>query len=181
MFEDRFNLLYCIFLLVTLFVPFGAAPGSSSYTSSVGWSISVTLFAILWVYRIPSSLEQGGFVFGPEYWNVSLIFAFPSMIFAFLVLLHVKGKISRGYTVLGGIFSLIWPGGFMLVTGLYALLNGALVYIGPIPIQFLFGLILLRYYSPKEEKSFPLISDESSWWNEDNDSVEETSMTNQNL
>ncbi|MHA1957642.1 MAG: hypothetical protein ACXADL_09375 [Candidatus Thorarchaeota archaeon] len=74
------------------------------------------------------------------------------------------GKADGKKTRLLGIISLILPAIYG-VMGLPAVVQaGVLAYVGPIPLQFLVGYILLRYSTYWEPESPFEQADSESWW-----------------
>ncbi len=166
-------------LIVTLLIPFSSVPWSSSFWAGRYNIQNIRVVALLWqleisywivetdigvtivsldilvVDRIIYSIVSGGF----------------NILFAIMVTRFCMEKSSKRWTIFAGILSIIVPLLFMLPARLdqkyeFMLEGGFLPYVGPIPFQFIIGLIIMRYAGPWkltkpwEEEEKP----HDDWW-----------------
>jgi len=117
-----------------------------SYTTFLlGFSehrVSVAVYAILWAIDPP-----GAFGFQIlNYWSLSMgpILGIFNILFAIQVVRYTKEEAGKMSTLLTGCLTLLLPLTSLLVTLPFMIMNSYFVYIGPIPIQLLTGLFLMK-------------------------------------
>ncbi len=155
--------IMAIMLALTFLAPFAVMPwGFSMSESSFSYSFSIS--ALLWrlVKRYDSeNFELEGM--DPEHpfdiIGVTIMMSLLSVVFAIQVPRYCTGKASGRITLSVGVLSLMQP--FILsLSGILTLFDhGILIYIGPIPIQFVVGLILMKLIPPEIETE-----EDTGWW-----------------
>lgn len=155
-------------VLITLFCPITiTSMGGGGDSMGNNW-VDLAIVGVLWTY-FPVSGNWNPMRFGVEgygvfFLNPSILFnTFPfwfiSIIFAAQVIRHYTEGVPRKSVMQVGYLSLV-PPTIMGLMGLISVVQASIIlYVGPIPIQFLVGYILLKY----SEKPDPwLESDQGS-------------------
>ncbi len=154
-------------ILVTLFVPtaifFWLIAGNMALVGS-------TVYSLLWIYSLdvpnydfmgtsifgiflpvdPSSVFFGVHILNPLILMWVPLYGGFNILFAVQVVRYVKGKASARSSILLGLLTLAMPL-FEAVVYLPHVLayDIYLPYLGPIPIQLIIGLIIMKKYAPK--------------------------------
>lgn len=164
--KERFkNLTIRQIILAMLFVTL-VFPVTSSFhgghRTGEEWIVDVSIIAVTWIY-LPSYWEMNRGAFGvwggglhvlnPSAMILSLIFSIFNLIFAFQVLRFCKGEASKRSAFVSGLLTLVLP--LLMAWQAYSMYviefmvgTGNFVYVGPIPIQLIVGLILMRFSGP---------------------------------
>jgi len=126
-----------IMLLVTFIPPYT--------TFLLGFSehrVSVAVYALLWAINPPGAMG----IQILNYWAFSMgiplgVF---NILFAIQVVRYSREETGKMSTLLAGCLTLFLPLTSLLVTLPFMVMNSYFVYIGPIPIQLITGLFLLK-------------------------------------
>ena len=143
-----------IMVLVTLIPPY------TTFLLGFGeHRVSVAIYALLWAINPPGAM---GFQI-LNYWSLSMGIPLGvlNILFAIQVVRYTKEEAGKMSTLLTGCLTLFLPLTSLLVTLPFMIMNSYFVYIGPIPIQLLTGLFLMKA-ARKPEPTQP--------WEEDNES-----------
>ncbi|TFG11907.1 hypothetical protein EU537_10990 [Candidatus Thorarchaeota archaeon] len=168
-----------IMVIITLLIPYNAQ-FQGGQRSGDEWVVDVTIMAILWVL-FPSHWGPNTGAFGSRGGGLQLldpviiINTLPlwimNMLFAIQVIRFRQGDASKKSAIACAILTLVFP----LLSALtgwsyvieYISFTGNFVYIGPIPVQLIAGLVLVRFSENwhvttpwKEVKA-------EEWWNEE--------------
>jgi hypothetical protein len=148
-------------VMVTLFAPIAvgsligtlAVPGGSQVES-----VDYVIVALVWSFGSGNTYYNSGlFVFEPLHILGYLSLTFFQIVFGVLVVRYCQDKCSRGWVDLVAIASIAFP---VLVLALkiptYIALH-VLAYDGPVPIQLIIGLLLV--------KSHKVPGSDSPWYN----------------
>jgi len=130
--------------IVTLVVPFGYLP-SYSIIFFGGASLSSGIYGLLWSFGDAIDLGYGynGFHFlTPDLTVITIVLSIFNLLFAREVVMYYQGKTSKKWVLFMGAMSLIYPALFALVSLILPILAMWGI-IWPIPVQLIFGLILL--------------------------------------
>ena len=112
--------------------------------------VSISINALFWAI-FPSEVSFGGLqVLNLNALSFGIPLGFFNIIFAFQVIRFLRGDTSRRRTLLSGISTLVIPLASLIMALPFMLTWGIFVYIGPIPVQLVTGLILVYYFGPKE-------------------------------
>jgi len=164
-------LVSVVMVIVTLLCPVTiTSMGRGSTAEGYNW-VDLAVIAVLWTY-FPVSRNSNPMSFGVEGYgffplNPAILFnTFPfwflSIIFASQVIRYYTADIPRKHVMLVGYLSLIPP----TIAGLFGLMpviqSSILVYVGPIPIQFLVGYSFVRF----SHKLKPEIESDHEWVDE---------------
>lgn len=153
-------------ILISFVAPIGIIPFNAWIVLGGGYgNPSLMIYSLIWFYTpdlyIPFSLM-------PLFFLINIWFTIPLTIFnlAYIrqVVHYYRGKCTRYSAIWIGMLSVTIPTLFTLaVTGL--LTPGSFVFIGPIPIQFITGLIFL-YKIPGPDMTSPWRGDltDRHWW-----------------
>jgi hypothetical protein len=144
------NQVTFIMLIVTLTAPMAIFWHGGGYDGS-SWHIYISIIAITWVYLPPDQgitvfgISSGGFIIlNPAVILTTSIFWVFHALFALYVIRYYQERISKRSVLLIGGFTLLLP----LMNTIQALeflwRSELIVYIGPIPIQLILGLLLIR-------------------------------------
>jgi hypothetical protein len=112
--------------------------------------VSISTYAVLWVVY-PSEAGVSGLQvlnFYALYSGLSL--GFFNIVFAIQVVRFIKGKSKKRNTLLAGALTLFVPTTAILAAWPVMIAARVFVYIGPIPIQLVTGLLLIHFAGPKE-------------------------------
>ncbi|RDE12100.1 MAG: hypothetical protein C4K48_10470 [Candidatus Thorarchaeota archaeon] len=115
--------------------------------------VSIATYALLWAIYPPESSMSGLQVLTYYALSTGLSLGFFNIIFAFQVIRFTRGATSKRNTLLVGALTLVLPITSLIVAFPTMISSGAFVYIGPIPIQLITGLLLMHLAGPKEPVS----------------------------
>lgn len=155
-----------IMFLVTLLAPIAVLPGSFDTTSG---AYGVGIWAVVW--RLLKGVQDDTFeliIVDIEHpfdnIGVFLMMSSISVIFAVQVVRYCNGKTSGRSTVFLGVLSILQP----FILSYSVIMNflrwGVFIYMGPIPIQFVVGLILMKLVPPPEPRWLKELDKEKGWW-----------------
>jgi len=153
-------------ILITLIVPLGVLPWNAFILLGGGIYADFMIYSLIWVY-IPGFYIP--FIWMPLFILVNIWFTLPLTIFnvAYIwkIIRYYRGNCSRYSVIWVGLLSITIPTVFVLATTGFLNPTSGLIIIGPIPIQFIVGLIFL-YKFPGPEMTSPWRYDlsERSWW-----------------
>ena len=150
--RERLNEKYVILImvLVTLIPPY------TTLLSGFGGHdhhVSISIHALLWAIFPPEFSFGGLQVLNLNALSFGIPLGFLNIVFAFQVVRYFRGETSRRRTLLAGISTLIIPFASLMMALPFMLSSGVYVYIGPIPVQLITGLILVYSVGPKEPTS----------------------------
>ena len=157
-------------ILITLIVPLGVIPSNVFMLLFGGMMMGAipnyTIYSILWVI-VPGVPIQ--LTFNPLFMMANIWFTIPLTIFniAYIwkMIRYYRGKCTRYSVFWVGLLSITIPTVLALVLTGFVSPSGGYAMIGPIPIQFIVGLIFLYKY-PGPEMTSPWRYDlhERKWW-----------------
>jgi hypothetical protein len=176
------NQIVALMILVTLVFPVTAL-WQGGHRSGEEWIVDVSIIAVLWIYLPPYwDMNSGAFgvwggglhILNPSATIITLILTIFNLIFAVQVIRFCKGEASKRSALVSGLLSLVLPLlmawqaysmyviEFMLGTGLF-------VYVGPIPIQLIIGLVLMRFAGPWKIDTIwdDDVKEQSEWWEDE--------------
>ncbi|MFW9919648.1 MAG: hypothetical protein ACFFED_08615 [Candidatus Thorarchaeota archaeon] len=175
-------------LVVTLIIPAAIIPGGGHYSGNEIVR-GAAIVALLWICRlsywmIDSStgiLIEGMDIVNPIFMLSAFIISIFNILFAIQVVRFCQSKSSKGIAFVLGILSLIFPVVFNPPWAYEYVLDflraGLPIYYGPIPIQLIIGLLIMRYAGPwkvtepwNEEKE-----SQENWWSKEDVSRKEES------
>ena len=155
-------------ILISLIVPIGVLPANAFDVlfSGMGMGPSYMIYSLLWAYapEFPLSLAMY-----PLFMALNLWFTIPLTIFniAYIwkIVRYYRGNCTRYSAIWVGMLSVTVPTIFALATTGWVSSTAGLVIIGPIPLQFVAGLIFMFKF-PGPEMTSPWRYDlvERSWW-----------------
>ena len=153
--RESFNEKYVILImtLVTVVPPYTTLlSGFGGHGHQIS-NVSISIHALLWAI-FPPEFSYGGL----QILNlIALSFGIPlgflNIIFAFQVVRYFRGETSKRRTLLAGISTLIVPFTSLIIVLPIMISSGLYVYIGPIPVQLITGLLLMYFAGPKEPTS----------------------------
>jgi hypothetical protein len=172
-----------VIMLIVTFVSPMVAQWHGGHHFGEEWIVDVSIIAVLWVY-LPSYWDMNTGAFGimggglhilnPSATVLSLMFTIFNLIFAYQVIRFCKGETSKRSAIIPGVLSLVLPllmawQGYSMYVIEFMLGTGSFVYIGPIPIQLIVGLILMRLFGPWEIET-PWEEEDKvkqEWWETD--------------
>ncbi len=165
---DRWKVKSVLVLMwvVTVLTPLAILPSGISGSDIYGWNVRVVYFFLFGAYYQPSLYsEPSGWMSGPSYIGAIVFLLQFFIIYAILVTLYCMKPKTRLWAIISGVLSLFIPGIFAGF-GFSFLATG--VYLGPLPFQFILGLIVMRLVKRGKEKTpFGLIDEKSSWWDKE--------------
>lgn len=139
-----FHQIVFLMTLVTLFAPIAVG-------SSIGWvdervaSVDQFIVAPVWsLGKDPISYTSGLFMFDPLHIIGYLPVTFFGMVFGVLVIRYCQDKCSRRWVHFGAIASMAFPLFILAMKIPTYIAWHVLAYDGPVPIQLIVGLLLVR-------------------------------------
>jgi hypothetical protein len=163
------KLALTLFWCVTLFTPLVISSTVLSYSSGEGWTIDPMYMFIFGAYAPHGSSSLSGWFIGPMYLSVIFMALFFFIVFAALVTKYCFKPTTQRWAIAAGIISLANPI-FLIgpMNPIDALLNG--IYLGPLPFQFILGLIVMWIVkSGLEVPEDKMLEEKPSWWGEKQD------------
>ncbi|NHI89494.1 MAG: hypothetical protein EAX87_08225 [Candidatus Thorarchaeota archaeon] len=141
--------------IVTLIVPFGFLHGIVFFADA---TLSSGMYGLLWSFGASEDLGLGyyGFhFFTPSLTVITIVLSIFNLLFAREVVRYYQGKTSKKWAVFMGAMSFIYPALFAFVSlPLPVIAMWGIIW--PIPIQFIFGLVLLQRVPGPELISSPI-------------------------
>lgn len=128
--------------ITTLLAPFGV------YAFSVRNSIlTVSLHAILWGI-MPEDFVYNGSILFDMYIIIGrgVFYGIFNIWFGIEVIRYFNDYTRRRMAILSGILSLIYPFAMVIISWPWLHTSTTFEYLGPIPIQFVVGLLLMKYF-----------------------------------
>ena len=135
-----------IMIITTLFAPFGV------YFFSLRNSfLTVSLHAILWGI-MPDQAGSSGSIFLDSFVIIGrgLFYGIFNIWFGLEVIRYFKDCNRKNIALFAGVLSLVYPLVFAVLALPWIGEAESLVYMGPIPIQFVIGILLMRYFGEPE-------------------------------
>ena len=131
-----------IMVFVTLFAPFGV------YFHSVrNFTVDVSVHAIIWGTRPDLNYMVSTILFDYFFTFVwGLFYGIFNIWFGFEVIRYVKNHTRKRAAIIAGILSIAYPLALAIISWGWIINSDTFVYIGPIPIQFVIGLLLMRFF-----------------------------------
>jgi len=112
--------------------------------------VSISVYALLWVIYPSEAGVPGLQVLNYYALYSGLSLGFFNIIFAIQVIRFIRGESSKNKTLLAGALSLFIPIIAILAAWPAMISARVFAYIGPIPIQFVIGLLLIHLLPPEE-------------------------------
>ena len=128
--------------ITTLFAPFGV------YAFSVRNSIlTVSMHAVLWGF-MPEQVGNTGSILFDMYIIIGrgLFYGIFNIWFGIEVIRYFDDYTRRRMAIRSGILSLLYPFAMVIISLPWLLHSTTFEYLGPIPIQFIVGLLLMKYF-----------------------------------
>ena len=147
--EGRFNWKYASIIMALA----TAVPPYTTFLWGFGGHdhrVSIATYALFWAIY-PSESSIGGLqVLNSYSVPIGISLGFFNILFAFQVIRYIKGASSKRKTLVVGALTLVLPIISLIVSWPAMISSGIFVYIGPIPIQLVTGLLLMHLAGPKE-------------------------------
>ncbi len=143
-----------IMILMTLIPPYT--------TFLLGFSehrVYAAVYALLWAINPPGAM--GFQILNYSALSMGIPLGIFNIIFAIQVVRYAREKAGKMSTLLAGCLTLFLPLTSLLVTLPFMIMNSYFIYIGPIPIQLITGLFLMKT-ARKPEPTQPWEEDENS-------------------
>jgi hypothetical protein len=154
---------------------YGVSPGVIAFimifvTASVplGFFPEMMVYSVLWVIPLGYIIFLSPYGFFPFYFIdpfaifVTLPFTILNVVFAVWVVRYYKAKTSRDTVVLIGMLSLLLPPALVIYL---TAMTGTILFLYPIPIQFIVGLIIMwRIEGPEVISPWSGMRLDLSWW-----------------
>ncbi|MHA1135945.1 MAG: hypothetical protein ACTSSE_05605 [Candidatus Thorarchaeota archaeon] len=154
-------------ILISLIVPLGVLPSHAFALLGLGtYGENPMIYSLIWVY-IPDFYIP--FTVIPSFILVNIWFTLPitifNIVYVWKIIRYYRGNCSRYSVIWVGLLSITIPIVFTLATTGFLNPTSGVVIIGPIPHQFIAGLIFL-FKIPGPEMTSPWRYDlvERSWW-----------------
>lgn len=157
--------LWCI----TVLTPLVISPAVLTYRSGQGWEMEPMYFFLFGAYNPPGGAEPSGWIIDPSYFVYIFMFLFFFIVYAALVTNYCMKPHSQRGAIVSGLVSLaIATFFFGMMISFEARLAG--IYAGPLPFQFIAGLIVMWIVkSGLEVPEDQLLEEKPSWWEEKKD------------
>jgi hypothetical protein len=153
-----------LMIIITIVVPLGIIPSRLMQWTFTTGSDSWIVYSLLWAFDTQ-------FFYMP--FNIMtytiLYLTLPLVIFNILyirqIVRYYYGKTTRDAAIMVGIISLLLPALIGLSTSGYYFPSGEYLYVGPVPIQFIAGLIILyKLEGPEVISPWSGQFIDWSWW-----------------
>lgn len=131
-----------LMVFATLFVPFGV------YFQGIhNYSMSVSIHAILWG-TLPEFNVSEQAIIGNLLIILarSLFYGIFNIWFGIEVIRYFNNYTRKRAAIVAGALSIVYPIALVIVSWPLILFANSRVYVGPIPIQFVIGLLLMKYF-----------------------------------
>lgn len=155
-------------ILISLIVPIGIIPLNAFMLLGDGLGYgypNFLIYSITWCYapEFPVALALFPLFILLNVW-LTLPLTILNIVYIWKIIRYYKGNCTRYSAIWVGMLSITLPTVFALSLGMFSL-GGGLLFIGPIPIQFVVGLIFL-YKIPGPELTSPWRGNlaDNSWW-----------------
>jgi hypothetical protein len=143
-----------IITLATIVPPYTTSLfGIAGHSPQVVAHVPITIYALFWAIYPPESSMSGLQVLNYYALPTGLSLGVFNIAFTFQVIRFIRGAASRRNTLLVGALTLAIPIISLIAAWPAMALSGVFVYIGPIPIQLVTGLLLMYLAGPKESTS----------------------------
>ncbi len=131
-----------IMTITTLFAPSGVY-----FFSLRNSNITVSIHAILWGI-MPEQSSSSGSIILDSYIIVGrgLVVGVFNIWFGFEVIRYFNDYTRKRRAILAGVLSIAYPLVLAIVSWPWIRFSESFVYLGPIPIQLLIGLLLMKYF-----------------------------------
>ena len=106
------------------------------------FEVYAAVYALLWAINPPGAF--GLQILNSEALSMGLPLGVFNILFAIQVVKYAKEEAGKMSTLLAGCLTLILPLTSLLITLPFMIMNSYFVYIGPIPIQLITGLFLMK-------------------------------------
>ncbi len=155
-----------VMLFATLFVPTANLQGPG-YMQANEYVMTVRVTALIWAmdisYWIINSqvgISIAGFsIFGildPFWMLITVIYSAFNIVFAIQVVRFCRNQTSKRLALLAGVLTIVFPlifdpyGAYLGIQDMidFTMRSGLLLYVGPLPIQLIIGLVIMRYAGP---------------------------------
>ncbi len=139
--------------ITTLLAPFGVYP--FSVHNDV---LTVSMHALLWGI-MPEAFAYNGSILFYMYVIIGrgIFYGIFNIWFGIEVIRYISDYSRRRMAITSGISSLIYPFAMVIISWPWLQYSTTLEYLGPIPIQFVVGLLLMKYFG--EQKPLEAWSD----------------------
>ncbi|TFG97429.1 hypothetical protein E4H12_08600 [Candidatus Thorarchaeota archaeon] len=115
-----------------------------------GGVVSIAILALFWAIFPPAAPVSGFQMLNINYFQGTLIFGFFNIVFAFQVIRFIRGKSGKIKTLAAGAMTIVVPLIAFIFAMRYMIMFQYFTYVGPIPIQFVIGLLLMHFVPPEE-------------------------------
>ncbi len=175
-----------IMLFVTLFIPTNNLAGSGHMQANE-FVIGVRVVALVWTLELSYWIinSQVGIsiadfsILNPYSMLAAVVYSVFNIVFAVQVVRFCRNQTSKRLTIFVGMLTLLFPLVFSPYWYYQEILafierSGLLLYIGPLPVQLIIGLIIMRYAGPwKLTKPWEEGHAREDWWKEEQKSAGE--------
>ncbi|MDH4212996.1 MAG: hypothetical protein OEV85_03665 [Candidatus Thorarchaeota archaeon] len=153
-------LLWC----VTFLTPLVIGSISLSYQAGIGWEMEPIYYFLFGSYSPPGGAEPSGWMIGPMYVAVIFMLLLFFVIYALQVTYYCIKPTAQRWTIISGILSLVIPIFFLGISFPFEAYTSG-IYAGPLPFQFILGLVVIRIVNvgikkPEDE----LLEKKPPWW-----------------
>ncbi len=166
---DKWQVKFGLVLLwiITILTPLVILPTTLTYESNMGWEVDRMYLFIFGAYDPSGGSGRTGWIIDPMYLPYAAIFLLFFIIYALQVTSYCVSPTIKRWVIISGILSLLIPA---ILAGISypfgAILDGS--YAGPLPFQFIVGLIVMRLAkvgikTPTDE----LLEEKPLWWEKD--------------
>ena len=136
-----------LILVITVIIPYAVLPWTWWSDTDFEIYTGVAMVSIFWIL-FPLEATPSGLVFlNPEYIPISSLFGVFNLIFALQIYRFCGAKSSEQNVIASGLLTLLIPIIFMILNHPSLVLNQT--YIGPIPIQLVIGVLIMKLFETK--------------------------------
>lgn len=125
-----------VMVITTLFAPFGVY-----FFSIRNSNITVSVHAILWSIMPENSGLNEIFIV-----VMRLSYGIFNIWFGFAVIRYFDDYTRKRTAIIAGVLSIVYPLVLAIISWPWIIQSETLVYMGPIPIQLIIGLLIMKYF-----------------------------------
>lgn len=153
-----------LFWGVTVLTPLVIGPTSLSYRSSSGWELEIMYLFLFGAYFPSGGVNSSGWFTGLMFVPYFIMFLLFFLIYALQVTYYCFKPTTQRWAIISGLLSLIIPLATVGISVPFGAYIGG-VYAGPLPFQFILGLVVMRIVKTGIEKPEDgLVEEKTSWW-----------------
>lgn len=163
--------LAIILTVMILFIPNGIQYNGYSYSAGEGYTPYISIFTLTWAYWTPdiwmNNIHGGFHVLELQVMLLAFFYVGFDILYASFIILYIQGKASKKMVLGSAILTLFFPSISLLIAFplmISMIQYGTPIYIGPILILLVSGLLVVRIKSKREVTPWSDLEKPKGWW-----------------